>query len=647
MRKYSILVSILIFQSLIFSQIPTKERKALIDFYVNTNGPSWSCCKWDTTLSPNNWYGVTIENNHVTALKFGYKTIKGSIPATLSQLDSLKSINLSSNPMKGGLPSSLFSLKKLEELNLSSCDSLNGLIPKEIGLATNLKVLNLYGNKLTGPIPKEISNLKKLETLILSYNLFADTIPAYLSELSQLKHLNISRNRFIGPFPKALTRLDSLQRLDIGSNQLKGVLPPEIGDFKNLKFLDVQVNDFNGALPKELGKLSKIEVLSMSQNEFSGSIPKELGNLKKLTDLGLSWNDLTGTLPEELGGMDSLSTLVLDVNKLEGGIPASFKNLKRLRAVFILNNQLSGSIPDLTQNANLRFFYIANNQFHFGDFENYIGKFVSPDIIFPYSNQGLGIATLDTFVVEGKDFNRAVKVRGQANHYQWFFGNDTLKGATSDHLTLKNVAPNMAGYYFLKVTSDLVPNMISQGAYVYLKVIPRCPEIISSILVDSIKSSSDTIKWEYLPNVYSYNIKMGYSPTSGEIYDGFKVYNPTHSIVVKNLQPNSVVYLRITPSYQQDIANNDCQVYSLKVKDALSGISSETIDQDSFMVYPNPASNTLNVVGMSEEAPYRVYNHLGQELFSGIGNTVTLTGLKAGNYLIRINNTFRPFMVED
>ncbi len=103
-----------------------------------------------------------------------------SVPAEITQLDSLKVLNLANNPHLVDLES-LGGMKNLENLDLSYCNDLESL-PENFSTLSNLKVLNLsYNSKL-----KDISgmvNLENIETLILPNKGLLQTIPNYKREV--------------------------------------------------------------------------------------------------------------------------------------------------------------------------------------------------------------------------------------------------------------------------------------------------------------------------------------------------------------------------------------------------------------------------------------------------------------------------------
>ncbi|XP_075657227.1 receptor-like protein EIX2 [Castanea sativa] len=82
-----------------------------------------------------------------------------------------------------------------------SRNNLSGEIPAELTSLTLLNSLNLSWNQLTGKIPENIGSLRQLETLDLSSNHLSGHIPPSMSSMTFLSHLNLSYNNLSGQIP--------------------------------------------------------------------------------------------------------------------------------------------------------------------------------------------------------------------------------------------------------------------------------------------------------------------------------------------------------------------------------------------------------------------------------------------------------------
>jgi uncharacterized repeat protein (TIGR01451 family) len=143
------------------TDLPEAECLALLALYNSTDGPNWSDSSWngwDQTNSPCNWYGVSCNNGHVTAIDRDDKRLNGPIP-DLTALSELQSLRLPNNQLSGKIPSSLANLSQLSMLDLSS-------------------------NQLSGEIPSSLAKLSQLSTLDLGYNLLTASDATLLTFLN-------------------------------------------------------------------------------------------------------------------------------------------------------------------------------------------------------------------------------------------------------------------------------------------------------------------------------------------------------------------------------------------------------------------------------------------------------------------------------
>ena len=344
--------------------LPDAERNALIDLYNSTNGNGWT--RKDNWLSPTisecSWYGVTCFGNLQIQINLVNNNLVGTIPASIGNLTSLVTLQLSRNQLTGTIPDSIGNLMNLQGLDLSK-NQLTGTIPGSIGNLTSLLWLDLENNQLNGIIPASLGNLKNLDELLLYENQLTGSIPASLGNLTSLTQLALHGNQLTGNIPTQLGNLTSLQSLDLSNNQLTGSIPQELGALINLQELWLMWNQLTGNIPPQLGNLGNLQYLMLNQNQLTGSIPVEIGNLPNLDSLYLDHNKLSGTIPTQLGKLPGLSQLVLSVNQLTGSIPVQLGNLHNLTRLLLASNLLTGTIPSGLGNLHQLYeLYLNDNQ---------------------------------------------------------------------------------------------------------------------------------------------------------------------------------------------------------------------------------------------------------------------------------------------
>ena len=152
------------------------DRVALLALYGSAGGSGWTTSTggWTTegaTLS-SAWHGATASGTptRLTALALPNNNLSGTLPALLTDLSALASLDLSGNAgLTGSIPATLGSLVALTSLDLSG-SGWTGSVPVALGSLTALTTLDLSGNALTGAIPSQLGNLTALTTLDLSGN---------------------------------------------------------------------------------------------------------------------------------------------------------------------------------------------------------------------------------------------------------------------------------------------------------------------------------------------------------------------------------------------------------------------------------------------------------------------------------------------
>lgn len=304
--------------------VPAAERSALTNFYQATGGTKWANrAGWGGKAGTEcSWFGVTCNTakTAVIGLSLNDNGLKGNLPAALSKLPGLQTLELESN-------------------------SLSGAIPKDLGRLANLRGLRLGLNLLSGALPKELGNLARLEILSLPFNRITGGLPPELGRLASLRLLDVSQNTLTGALPPQLGDLRSLMFLDLSANRLTGVIPVELGRLTNLMALFLGPNQLSGPIPRALGSLKKLEQLSLSGNQLTGAIPPELGNLPKLMFLDLQKNLLSGSVSPKLGSDTALIALLLSNNQLTGNIPGDLLNLASLEVLWLDHNRFTGPVP--------------------------------------------------------------------------------------------------------------------------------------------------------------------------------------------------------------------------------------------------------------------------------------------------------------
>ncbi len=200
-----LMVALLSWSRMGYADIPTSERAALIALYHSTNGDKhwndktgWKRCPVEADGfapygSENTWLGVTVSNDHVTALTLENNNLSGPLPPELADLHYLRSIRMKGNNLTGPIPTQVGNLSSLETLDLRD-NRLSNSIPDSLGNLAGLQYLDLSLNCLEGPVPATLGNIPVLLYLYLTGNKLNGEVPASLGNLNWLVALNLDYN---------------------------------------------------------------------------------------------------------------------------------------------------------------------------------------------------------------------------------------------------------------------------------------------------------------------------------------------------------------------------------------------------------------------------------------------------------------------
>jgi hypothetical protein len=154
------------------AEVPAGERQALVDLYHSTHGQLWN----DQTNNwlqgdpcDNQWTGVSCSEGHISKLELNDAGLSGQLPASLSQLSQLNTLDVGNNHIHGSIPTSITALSKLQTLMLAS-NQLTGYLPVNLGDMTALQIVFLDNNRLLGAIPESVTQLQQLSLFTYGYN---------------------------------------------------------------------------------------------------------------------------------------------------------------------------------------------------------------------------------------------------------------------------------------------------------------------------------------------------------------------------------------------------------------------------------------------------------------------------------------------
>ncbi|EYU39916.1 hypothetical protein ABFS82_10G170100 [Erythranthe guttata] len=186
------------------------------------------------------WIGVQCFESSIINLQLHGLELTGNLGYQLSNLKSLKHMDLSSNNIEGSIPYSL---------------------------PPNLTHLNFAMNKFSGSIPFSLEEMKHLRHLNVSHNILVGPLGDLFNGLVNLREMDLSFNNFTGDLPTSFRSLTNLTGLFMQSNQLTG----SVFFLSNLSLTDLNIEDnhFSGVIPE---KFQTIANLRFGGNKFDRGI---------------------------------------------------------------------------------------------------------------------------------------------------------------------------------------------------------------------------------------------------------------------------------------------------------------------------------------------------------------------------------------
>ncbi|XP_057433498.1 receptor-like protein 51 [Lotus japonicus] len=177
---------------------------------------------------------------NLTDLTVSNAEVKATGPyVILSNMKKLRTLTISNANLTGSLPGHVHS--NLTHIDFSG-NHLKGSIPPSITMLDSLQSLILSSNALTGEIPASIGDLISLKNLSLASNSFSGSIPDSISAVPGLVHLDLSSNQLNGTIPSFISHMKSLKYLNLANNNLRGVMPFNASFISKLSVLNVGGN---------------------------------------------------------------------------------------------------------------------------------------------------------------------------------------------------------------------------------------------------------------------------------------------------------------------------------------------------------------------------------------------------------------------
>ena len=399
------------------------DSLALVEIYNATGGDDWiENSNWLTGRLPD-WYGVTVEEARVTAVRLDSNALVGQIDSVAAGLDRVTELDVSFN-------------------ELTDVGDLSAL--------SSLQQLNLSGNRL------QFGTLEALSSLPATM-LYTDQ-QQVLEQVRRLLEVNgtFTINREVTGAENVYTWYrDSVATDDEGPT-----IDLTIAGIEDEATYYVEVN--NPLFP-DLTLVSSQVIIRVSSEQrdraallvlydSAGGEGWTNGVNWRSEDNFNLWTGLTFT-GNRVTGIDLANSNVV------GYIPDDLADIAGLQSINLSRNSIN-RIPDLTRLENLQTLDVSNNQLEFDDLEPNVSI---PDFL--YADQAaFGPQNVEIKLPKGEDYEIRIPIGGEANEYQWSVVGEVASGDMADAIGKKHRIEKInyenQGAYTLTVENPNLPGLV-------------------------------------------------------------------------------------------------------------------------------------------------------------------------------------------
>lgn len=214
------------------------------------------------------------------------------------------------------------------------------------------------------------------------------------------------------------------------------------------------------------------------------------------------------------------------------------------------------------------------------------------------------------------------------NYTEWDAGVEYISNVT--FAGINNTTSNVSG--LAQDFTSLAPAVVNKGTSYTISV---------SMIVDEYDSIDAFIDWN----------QNGVFNDAGEVYtiieDGMEDGAYTSTITPPATALTGTTKMRLMVVYDRSFEGTDpCGSYWEygEVEDyavsVLPSLGTTTFDKSALSVYPNPVKNNLNISYESEISEVKIYNLLGQEVFSKAtadsNLKLDISNITSGNYVVKL-----------
>ncbi|HYC86943.1 MAG TPA: T9SS type A sorting domain-containing protein [Chryseosolibacter sp.] len=393
------------------------DSAILVQLYNNTGGATWvNAANWMSAPAAS-WHGITVDGTRVRSIVLPSNGLTGNMPASLADLDSLNTLDVSGNQLTG-VPN-LSAITDLGTLNVAN----NRLTFEDLEPNAGVPDFTYSPQALVGAEDTLVYN--EGDTIIVSRT---------VGGTANVYQWQINTGDVAGQTTNTLNKIATLD--DNGSWRLRVTNTTITG----LELFTAPVT----ITVLQLGIKGDSLALVSLYNSTGG--PAWTTRTNWLTGNVATWHGVT------VDGTDVIG-LDLSGNNLQGVPNDSLARLFDIKTIDLSNNKLTG-LPDLTGLDSLGSLDVSGNRLQFAPLELNMGI-----TNFTYANQQpIGVPD-SVFVQVHAPYSMNAVVSGANNSYQWKFEGTSIPDGTLSSFEIAEAGRSDMGEYLCEITNSLVPGL--------------------------------------------------------------------------------------------------------------------------------------------------------------------------------------------
>lgn len=313
-----------------------------------------------SSLAPNTFSGIedTLENldlshnrlmaigemplNALVTLNLAGNFLKRVSPETFKTMNSLRHLNLSSNPLYGGFPPIFPPLLKTLDISYTGLKILPPILFLNL---KSLRKVSLSGNHIQEIGEGTFQYLYNLSTIDLSFNSIESIQQGAFVSLINLYELNLQGNKLVSFGGEFFNTGTGLEVLNLSDNLLGYLSPTAFVIHPRLREIDLSKNRFTHFPSDFIKPLQFLEIIDLSDNMLVSINEFAFSQLARLKSLDLSNNKLESVDELAFHNSTQLQVIRLAHNNLELLSERTMEGILRLEYLDLCNNKLA-SLPE-------------------------------------------------------------------------------------------------------------------------------------------------------------------------------------------------------------------------------------------------------------------------------------------------------------